>query len=240
MIHRMSVPGLPLSEHLPPGGALLLLGGDDAMAGALRGAGFAVTRHALDMGPLAQLAGIPFTPPVVEWPFPDAGFDAVVLLDQLALTVKEEEALAEAARVLRPGGRLVLRVPAEGCLAWLDGFNVYRYVQETSRRGKRHPAVAGVGWRRHYPRPDLIALLRPHFRVLRMSPTGIGLEDTVRLAGNLLWRWLRRDETHDVAVERAATRVARLESDWSVLGRGYGLIVLAEKQETGLESEFFE
>ena len=193
------------------------------------GAGFAVTRHALDMGPLAQLAGLPFTPPVVEWPFPDAGFDAVLLLDHLALTVKEEEALAEAARVLRPGGRLLLRVPAEGRLAWLDGFNVYRYLQETSRRGKRHPAVAGVGWRRHYPRPDLSALLQPHFRVLTFAPTGIGLEDVVRLAGNLYWRWLRRDETHDEDTERRAAAAARLESGWSLLGHGYGLVVVAER-----------
>ncbi len=230
MMHRMSVPGLPLAEHLPPGGDVLLLGGDEGMASSLRRAGFAVTRHALDMGPLAQLAGIQFTPPVVEWPFPDAGFDAVVLLDQLALTVKEEEALAEAARVLRPGGRLLMRVPAAGRLAWLDGFNVYRYLQETSRRGKRHPAVAGVGWRRHYPRPDLTTLLQPHVRVVTFTPTGVGLEDAVRLAGNLYWRWLRRDETKAAAVEQAAATVARLESGWSFMGRGYGLIVLAERR----------
>lgn len=229
MVHHMSLPGLPLAEYLPHGGALLLLGGDDAIAGDLRRMGFVVTRHALDMGPLAERAGVPFTPPVIEWPFPDASFDAVVLLDQLALTVKEEEALAEAARVLRPGGRLLLRVPATGRLAWLDGFNAYRYLQETSRRGQRHPAVAGVGWRRHYPRPDLIGLLLPHFQVLRIVPTGIGLEDMVRLAGNLYWRWLRRDDAHDLAVERAATRLARLESGWSVLRWGYGLVVLAEK-----------
>ena len=207
----------------------MLLGGDETMAEELRRAGFTVTRHALDMGPLAQLAGIPFTPPVVEWPFPDASFDAVVLLDQLALTVKEEEALAEAARVLRPGGTLLLRVPATGRLAWLDGFNVYRYLQETSRRGKRHPAVAGVGWRRHYPRPDLVALLQPHFRVVRMAPTGVGLEDSVRLMGNLYWRWLRRDGSHDAETERRAAAAARLERGWSVLGRGYGLVVLAER-----------
>jgi SAM-dependent methyltransferase len=229
MIHRMFVPGLPLADRLPRGGDILLLGGDDALAADLQRAGFTVTRHALDMGPLAQLRGVPFTPPVVEWPFPDAAFDAVVLLDQLALTVKEEEALAEAARVLRPGGRLLLRVPATGRLAWLDGFNAYRYVHEVTRRGKRHPAVAGVGYRRHYPRPDLVKLLQPHFRVLTFMPTGVGLEDVMRLAGNLYWRWLRRDGSHDADTERRAAAAARVESGWSFLGRGYGLMVLAER-----------
>ena len=218
-----------MAEQLPPGSAVLLLGGDDALAADLQRAGLSVTRHALDMGPLAQLRGIPFTPPVVEWPFPDASFDAVVLLDQLALAVMEEEALAEAARVIRPGGRLLLRVPAEGRLAWLNGFNAYRYLQEVSRRGKRHPAVAGVGYRRHYPRPVLVALLEPHFRVLTFAPTGIGLEDAVRLAGNLYWRWLRLDEGRDASTERRAAVAARLESGWSILGRGYGLMVLAER-----------
>ena len=56
MMHRMSVPGLPLAEHLPRGGAVSLVGGDDRLANDLRRAGFTVTRHALDMGPLAQLA----------------------------------------------------------------------------------------------------------------------------------------------------------------------------------------
>ena len=157
-------------------------------------------------------------------------FDAVVLLDQLARTVKEEEALAEAARVLRPGGALLLRVPAEGPLAWLDGFNIYRYVRDTTGRGRRHPAVSGVAWRRHYPRPDLVRLLEPHFRVLAMRETGIGLEDAVRAAGNLYWRWLRQDERHDAAIERRAAAAARLESGWSVLGRGYGLVVAAERR----------
>ena len=169
----MSVAGLPLLAQLPPpepAGAtrLLLLGGDDVVAGALRRAGYRVDRHALDTGPLAQPAGVPFTPPVVEWPFPDQSYDAVVLLDELALTVQEEEALAEAARVLRPGGVLLLRVPAAGLLAWLDGYNAYRYLKEVTHRGRLLPEMAGVGWRRHYRREDLYGLLRPHFRLRAM------------------------------------------------------------------------
>lgn len=227
----MHVPGLlPLDELAPNAGdAILLLGGDDAQATALAQAGFRVARHTLDMGPLAQVAGVPFTPPMVEWPFPDSAFDIVLLLDQLALTVREEEALAEAARVLRPGGLLVLRVPADGRMAWLDGFNAYRYVQETTRRGKRLPDVAGVGWRRHYPRGDLRALLCPHFAIREMRQSGVGLTDAARLGMTLFWRWGLRSDRHDGAIRNATARLARAEGSWSLAGRGYSLVVVAER-----------
>ncbi|HET6344610.1 MAG TPA: methyltransferase domain-containing protein, partial [Myxococcota bacterium] len=126
----MAIAGVPLTEFLPPpteAASLLLLGGDAAVAAAFRRAGYRVDRHALDTGPLAQLAGVPFTPPVITWPFADRAYDAVLLLDDLALTMREEEALAEGARVLRPGGILLVRVPRSGPLAWLDGYNAYRY-----------------------------------------------------------------------------------------------------------------
>ena len=147
----MTMAGLPLLEQLPPpnGSAIVLLGGDETLAGALRRAGYRVDRHALDTGPLVpppeQRCTSTFVPPVVTWPQPDASYDAVILLDELALTVLEEEALAEAARVLRPGGILLLRVPAAGRLAWLDGYNAFRYIQEITHRGRRLPEAAGIG-----------------------------------------------------------------------------------------------
>ena len=67
----MTMAGLPLVEQLPPpnGSAIVLLGGDETLAGALRRAGYQVDRHALDTGPLAlppeQRCGSTFVPPVV-------------------------------------------------------------------------------------------------------------------------------------------------------------------------------
>lgn len=229
------IPGLPLSEYLPepiPGRetGVVLVGGDEVIAEGLRRAGYAVIRHVLDTGPLAQLAGLPFTPPVVAWPFPDAAFDAVILLDMLALTVREEEALAEAARVLRPGGVLLLRVPGEGALAWLDGYNAYRYVRDISRRGRPLAATAGVGWRRHYRRDDLGGLLRPHFQVNDVRGVGLGLAEATRLGLNLAFRWARQTESHDEAIETAAADVARWEGGFSLAGRGYWLVAAAERR----------
>jgi SAM-dependent methyltransferase len=229
----MTFRALPLSEHLPDpvgGAAVLLLGGDDRTAAALARVGYQVDRHALDKSPVAERRGVPFDPPVIAWPFSEAIFDAVILLDELALTVREEEALAEAARVLRPGGLLLLRVPAGGRIAWLDGYNVYRYVWETTGRGGRLREAAGTGWRRHYRRDDVRQLLRPHFHVRAMADTGLGLAEIVRLGLLLAWRWALGSPRGEDAIHRTARRVGRLEGRWSIFGRGYWLVVVAERR----------
>jgi SAM-dependent methyltransferase len=233
----MALAGLPLTGYLPParseGTAVLLLGGDDRVASALRCAGYQVDRHALDTGPLAQLAGLPFTPPVVAWPYPDASRDVVVLLDELARTVLEEEALAEAARVMRPGGILLLRVPARGRLAWLDGFNAYRYIRDVSRRGRPPPETAGVGWRRHYSRQDLAGLLRPHFQVRAIRASGIALSDAARLSLMLFWRWALQSTHGEAAIHRVPETLARWEGGLAPGGRGYWLVAAAERLPRG-------
>jgi SAM-dependent methyltransferase len=206
----MTMAGLPLVEHLPApdGSAIVLLGGEDTLARALRRAGYRVDRHALDTGPLAPLSEqrctSTFVPPVVTWPYPDASHDAVILLDELALTVLEEEALSEAARVLRPGGVLLLRVPAAGRLAWLDGYNAFRYVREITHRGRRLSDSA-------------------------MRASGIGLSDCARLALFLIWRWALRSRRGDVAIRRVPETLARLEGRLAPAGRGYWLVAAAER-----------
>ena len=231
----MTIAGLPLLEQLPPpnGSALVLLGGDETLAGAFRQAGYQVDRHALDTGPLVAPAGkrcpSMFVPPVVAWPYPDASYDAVILLDELALTVLEEEALAEAARVLRPGGILLLRVPAAGRLAWLDGYTAFRYIQEITHRGRGLPEAAGVGYRRHYRREDVRKLLQPHFNVRAIRASGIGLSDGARLALSLFWRWALQSERGDAAIRRLPATLARLEGRLAPAGRGYWLVAAAER-----------
>jgi SAM-dependent methyltransferase len=212
---------------------VLLIGGDDAQARALVERGYRIDRHQLDIGPLAQLAGLPFSPPVVTWPFADGSYDAVVLLDQLAQTVLEEEALAEAARVLRRGGVLLLRVPLQGGLAWLDGFNLYRYARDISGRGAKPPETAGIGWRRHYRRNELLALLPLEFRPLATKSAGFGLAEVARAVLLLFWRWALGSSRGEVAIRNVPEAILRWEGRWSLAGHGYSIVIVAERTALG-------
>lgn len=64
-------------------------------------------------------------------PFADAAFDAVLLFHTLTYAARPARAVAECARVLRPGGRIVVL-----CL------DRHRHQDVTGRYGERHPGFA--------------------------------------------------------------------------------------------------
>ena len=85
-------------------------------------------------------------------PFPDASFDVVWALESLCHAVEKAAFYQEAARLLRPGGRLVvaeyiraerpLRAPGERLLhEWLDGWAIGDL--DTRDEHERHAAAAG-------------------------------------------------------------------------------------------------
>ncbi len=76
---------------------------------------------------------------ITELPFPDASFDLAVSMDVIsdAGTGDDARALAELARVLRPGGRLCLNLPA---YRWLAGE--HDLAVETKRRYTRREVRA--------------------------------------------------------------------------------------------------
>jgi len=74
---------------------------------------------------------------VHELPFADASFDAVLMFHTLTYAARPARALAECARVLRPGGRLVLL-----CL------DQHKQLEVTARYGERHPGFSPRALRR--------------------------------------------------------------------------------------------
>lgn len=210
--------------------ALLAVGTPGSLQRAMRGAGWEVAAHDLDLGPAADLAGRPFTPPVKGWPHAADSYDVVLLYDQLAHVVDDEAAIAEAARVLKPGGRLLVRVPLAGPLAWLDSFNLFRYLRDFTKRGESLPETRGIGWRRHYSRCDLTALLGEQFRVTAVANEGTGLAETARLTLLLLFRWLRRRPDAYDQSQPLLGAIARLDSRLSLGPLGYHLVIVAERR----------
>ncbi len=96
------------------GGRVLDLGGGTGHLAALLAAELARPVTVLDASApmLRRAAGLRGVEPVLgdaaRMPFADASFGAVVTFDAVHHFVRPEEALAETARVLRPGGALVV------------------------------------------------------------------------------------------------------------------------------------
>lgn len=77
-------------------------------------------------------------------PFADGSFDVVVSIDVLCHSgVEERQAVEEAARVLRPGGRLLLQVPA---FDWLRGeHDAAVWTKRRYRRSEIAKLLEGAG-----------------------------------------------------------------------------------------------
>jgi SAM-dependent methyltransferase len=102
-------------------------------------------------------------------PFPDENFDCVTCIEVLEHipAASRRQSLHEMRRVLRRGGRLVLRVPHAGTFAFLDSnnlrFRAPRLYDLLLRKGRRDEGYArspeGVVWHHHFNDDELLKLL---------------------------------------------------------------------------------
>lgn len=137
--------------------------------------------------------------PADSVPYPDAFFDAVLLLDVLEHVEDDGAVLREIARVLRPGGSLVMSVPNQGLLARFDSLNVYQHVfGDRVPPPTDDPSWPGVREHRHYSRRQLDMMLADHFTVRHVEYTGIGIAEPVNLALLFIRAILRAPRLYDV------------------------------------------
>jgi SAM-dependent methyltransferase len=147
-------------------------------------------------------------------PFADAAFDAVLCLDVLEHVADERAILCEIARVLRPGGALIVSVPHRGMLARFDSINrcpdLWDMAEIAPGRDVRED---GGEVHRHYSTDELRALLRGDFAIESVHRTGLGVAEIVNIP--LLW------------ASRRLLRAPRLYDLLPLGGLGYHLMVRA-------------
>lgn len=130
------------------------------------------TRYTLDVDPRGLARGLGVCGSAEQLPFGDASFDVVGAFDVVEHCRSEEQALSELARVLVPGGRLLLSVPAYQW-AWSDhDVRAGHYRRYTRARLTRAVSRAGLEVERStyafagvfplFAAERLLRRLRPH------------------------------------------------------------------------------
>lgn len=163
-------------------------------------------------------------------PLPDASFDGVIFLDVMEHVADERAALAECARLLKPGGTLVLSVPHRGPLAWLDSLNLYARLVGMTRHGRFPPEIAATGIHRHYSVAQLCGLLGEQFQVRRVMRSGLGVAELANLPLLVLFRWLLPLEPLYQLAAFAYYTVYLAEDRLPVGPLGYHVMVVATRR----------
>jgi len=177
----------------------------------------------------------PFRAIMEQLPCRSASLDAIVALEVIEHTQRDRAAIAEAARLLRPGGRLVLTTPNKGLLAFMDPFNVKtafcrswpRLAAMTNRLQRLGDTqlTDNIAVHRHYGVPEIDRLLRSAFRIVRLQRTGLALFPLASAGYSVVSRIL------DTALP-----LVMLQCLMSIDGAidcgqmGYNLMVLAERR----------
>ena len=112
-------------------------------------------------------------------PFPNGFFDAVIMSEVLEHTINEGQSLFEVARVLRPGGTVVLTVPHRGPMELTDLTNwkyrlpaLHRLAYRWKHRGDLSQFVPVTQYHRHYTIRHLSRLVASQFDITALRRGG--------------------------------------------------------------------
>jgi SAM-dependent methyltransferase len=157
------------------GGRILDVGGFDGLwAASVDGA----ERYVIDLAPVAAHARVHYVRgDALRLPFRDNSFEGVFALDVLEHVADEDYLVAEAVRVLRPGGRLILTVPSRS-------IHVFpKSAQGWVNRRWKHDRVSG------FDRADVEGFLdNQRFTQVRIVPIAMRALLSTYLPLAALWR----------------------------------------------------
>jgi SAM-dependent methyltransferase len=159
----------------------------------------------------------------VDLPFPDEAFDCITCIEVLEHIPAAQRgiALASMRRVMRRGGRLIVRVPHAGMFAWLDPNNarfrvpgLYRRLLGHGGRDAGYPGGAGdVVWHHHFTDAELRRLAGDGWHVETVRRGGLALVPLTSIAAWPFYRTRRGDSR--------MLRALQSMSEWD-LGLDYG------------------
>lgn len=182
--------------------------------------------------------------------YPDGYFDTAALLEVIEHVPDERATLAEVARVLRPGGRLMLTTPHRGWLTFLDVGNLkflfptlHRFVHrnvlkkeaEYEERFGRVGARGLVGdisatghrrpWHRHYRAREVERFAREWFSLERCAVYFPGMRAIGML--RMFWRVMSGGRCRELprAMLRLERRLSEMES-----GAGDQLVMMLRRR----------
>lgn len=195
---------------------ILTISIDRTLASSNRGERSRRPRHKGEPGPAARplrftIGGRSFVAHADALPLRESSVDRVICRDVLEYVRNDEGLIREIARVLAPGGRVELRVPADGFLAGFDALNLFRYVVDITGRGARPHETFEIGWRRHYGEDDLKSEFGPDFRVTCSRRTRLGISEIVHTVAILAFRWIRPRRGRYRSALRCVRRLERVE-----------------------------
>jgi SAM-dependent methyltransferase len=216
----------------------------------------ALLEHCAQLHPDAKLAGVDVNAAAVaeargrlpaanirlvsgsNLPFPDRSFDCVTCIEVLehVPAANRNTSLQEMARVLAPGGCLVIRTPHAGIFSWLDAANLrhrfpalYGKLVRRGLRDETYPAGAeDIVWHHHFTAAELQSLM----------PRGLSVE-LIRFGGLFLYpltdllRWpFYRTKRLNNPVVRALSKIG--EGDYGIdYGRcSFGILMILRKRES--------
>jgi hypothetical protein len=145
-------------------------------------------------------------------PFRDAGFESIRCEGVLEYVRDDVAFRDELTRILAPGGTLSVVVPNQSRVAGLDSMNLYRYLVDISKRGRKPAEIAEIGWRRRYSLDDIRSLLGSDYELVETATREIGIAELVQLGAMVVSSWLLDPWGRPSGLNGSLDRLRALES----------------------------